>query len=90
MRLDVGSSRHWDRRFLLRLRKPEVSGRSREGMVMMWWWWGDPDGKGKVRELTTVGTELYFYPLSGFDDVKFNGCFPLELSCLMTNRSCLT
>lgn len=31
MRMGMGSSRHWERRFLLRLRKPEVSGRSREG-----------------------------------------------------------
>lgn len=58
-------------------------------MVMMGWWWGDPDGKGKVSGLTTGRTELYSYPLSGFDDVKFDGCFPLELSCLMNNRSCL-
>lgn len=34
MRLGEGSARRYNRRFLLRLRRPEVSGRSSEGLVM--------------------------------------------------------
>lgn len=45
---------------------------------------GDPDGKGKGRGLIWENSVI-LHTLSGFVDVKFKGCFPLELSRLMAN-----